>query len=216
VFLVRELLTLLLPSACAACGRASAAALCERCARALPALAADEPAPPPLAAWAAGAPYEGAWAAWLQRFKYPGAGLAGLDPAAAAVAAELARRAARAAPGAPPALVVPVPLHPARLRTRGFNPAARLAAVVARAVRAPLDATALLRLRDTPSQTGLSRKGRRRNVAGAFRAPRPLPARIWLVDDVATTGSTLAEAARAARCAGAREIIAVCAVRRLR
>jgi predicted amidophosphoribosyltransferase len=47
-------------------------------------------------------------------------------------------------------------------------------------------------------------------VARAFRPARALPPRIWLVDDVATTGSTLAEAARAARRAGAREIHAAC------
>jgi ComF family protein len=207
---------LLLPGACAACGRASGSALCAGCVAAIPSLAADESPPPPLSAWAAGAPYAGPWAAWLQRFKYPAAGLAGLDPAAEAVAAELARRAARAAPGPTPALVVPVPLHPARLRARGFSPAARLAAVVARTVGAPLADTALRRLRDTQSQTGLSRVDRRRNVAGAFLAVRELPTRIWLVDDVATTGSTLAAVARAARRGGARDIVAVCAARRLR
>jgi predicted amidophosphoribosyltransferase len=71
----------------------------------------------------------------------------------------------------------------------------------------------LARLRDTPSQTGLSRRARRRNVRGAFRALGPAPARVWLVDDVVTTGATLWEAARVLRRAGAREVVALCAAR---
>jgi ComF family protein len=112
-----------------------------------------------------------------------------------------------------PGAIVPVPLHPRRLRARGFNPAGLLARPLARALGAAFDPVALARLRDTPSQTGLDARARRRNVAGAFRwARRERPAeRIWLVDDVVTTGSTLAAAARALRRAGAREVIGVCA-----
>jgi predicted amidophosphoribosyltransferase len=72
----------------------------------------------------------------------------------------------------------------------------------------------LARLRDTPSQTGLSRNARRRNVAGAFVARRESPARVWLIDDVVTTGSTLDAAAKALHGAGAREVVAVCLARR--
>jgi predicted amidophosphoribosyltransferase len=54
---------------------------------------------------------------------------------------------------------------------------------------------------------------RRRNVRGAFCARGPVPARIWLVDDVVTTGSTLGEAARALRRAGARYIVGICVAR---
>jgi predicted amidophosphoribosyltransferase len=119
------------------------------------------------------------------------------------------------APGPPPQLVVPVSLHPSRLRSRGFNPAALLARSIARELGAPVDPTALIRVRDTPSQTGLDRSARRRNVRGAFCArPRLLaPPRVWLVDDVVTTGSTVAEAARALRRAGAKSVTAVCAAR---
>ena len=178
----------------------------------------DEPAPPPLARWHAGAPYEGPFDECVRRFKYPRAGLAGLDPAPEAVAGWLARRAARlaAASSGRPHAVVPVPLHPTRLRRRGFSPATRLAAAVAREAGAPLASAALIRLRDTPSQTGLSRAERRRNVAGAFAAARPLAGCVWLVDDVATTGSTLAAAARAARAAGAAELVGISAARALR
>jgi len=205
----RAALELLLPSACAGCGRAVA----ERplCAACRPAPAPALPAPPaPLAAWCAAIAHTGAGAEWVRRFKYPRPGLAGLDLAAEAVALGLARAQARCVPGGPPALVVPVPLHPRRLRERGFSPAASLARALAREARVPVAPVLLARLRDTPSQTHLSRGARRANVAGAFAPRRPAPARVWLVDDVATTGSTLAEAAAALRRAGAREITGVC------
>ena len=161
-------------------------------------------------------PFEGEAAVWLRRFKYPQPGLFGLDPAAEAVATELIREAAHRAPGPAPDLIVPVPLHPLRLRERGFNPAGLLAAALGRAHRLPVDSAALTRIRDTPSQTQLARSQRARNVSGAFRARnRALPGRIWLVDDVVTTGSTLREAARSLQGSGARRIVAVCAARTL-
>jgi len=205
----RAALELLLPPACAGCGReVEALPFCAACA---PPPAGDlTPAPAPLAAWCAAIAHSGAGAEWVRRFKYPARGLAGLDPAAEAAAFGLLRRLAPSVPGAAPELVVPVPLHPRRLRERGFSPAALLALALAREVRAPFAPVLLARLRDTKSQTSLSRGERRRNVAGAFAALRPAPARVWLVDDVATTGSTLAEAAAALRRAGAREIVGVC------
>ena len=74
---------------------------------------------------------------------------------------------------------------------------------------------ALLRIRDTPSQTGQGRSARRRNVAGCFAAgPRgAVPESVWLVDDVVTTGATLGEAARTLRRAGARRVAALCLAR---
>jgi len=175
----------------------------------------DEPGPtppPPLVGLCASAPFEGAWAEFVRRFKYPQHGLSGLDPAADSVVVELALGAANAAPGAAPGAVVPVPQHRLRLLDRGFHPAGVLASAIARAHRLPLHRNALVRLRDTPSQTGLSAAARRRNVAGAFGVPGAgLPSRIWLVDDVVTTGSTLVAAARAARRAGAREVVGLCA-----
>jgi ComF family protein len=113
--------------------------------------------------------------------------------------------------------VIPVPLHPRRLRERGFNQAALLARGIARSWGVHVAARALQRVRDTPSQTGLGRRARRRNLAGAFqcRLASPLPDRVWLVDDVVTTGSTLEEAARVLRRGGARHIAGVCAARTL-
>jgi predicted amidophosphoribosyltransferase len=78
----------------------------------------------------------------------------------------------------------------------------------------PFDALALARVRDTPSQTGLDRRARRRNVAGAFRLrTHALPRRVWLVDDVVTTGATLEAAARELRRGGATSVTALCAAR---
>lgn len=192
--------------------------LCERCQQTLPRLLVPPPTPPQLLACFAAVEFRGPVESWIHRFKYPRAGLAGLDPAALAVARLLIREAAQgalAAGAARPARVVAVPLHPRRLRRRGFNPAALLARSVARELGAPCAPVALERLRDTPSQTGLDRAARRRNLRGAFRARIPLAGDdpVWLVDDVLTTGSTLAEAARALRRAGAKRVVGLCAAR---
>lgn len=170
----------------------------------------------PLAACLAAAPYAGPVEDFVHRFKYPRPGLLGLDPGPRAVASVLVREAAALAPHSAE-IVVPVPLHPARLRQRGFNPATLLARSLARAHGLALAPRGLERVRDTASQTGLDRRARALNVAGAFRARRGerIPARVWLVDDVVTTGSTLAEAARALRRAGARRVVALCAARTL-
>ena len=213
----RSVLELLFPGACARCGTAvGREALCPRCRLELLRLAPgfETAAPTPLESWVAAVSFEDEAAAWLRRFKYPEPGLFGLDPAAEAVVATLIGEAGRRAPGPAPDLIVPVPLHPLRLRQRGFNPAGLLAAALARDRKLPVDPAALTRIRNTPSQTRLARSRRTRNVSGAFRARnRALPGRIWLVDDVVTTGSTLREAARALRRAGAHRIVAVCAAR---
>jgi ComF family protein len=213
--LLRGFVDLVLPAVCCRCGRAiaDADALCSSCAGRLR-RSPREPTPQGIASCTAAVAYEGDAIEWMRRFKYPRPGLAGIDPAALCVLRALAREAARTAP-AVPRLVVPVPQHPRRLRVRGFNPAALLARSVARELAAPFDPVLLERVRDTSSQTGLTRNQRRRNVHGAFRVRpgRVVPARLLLVDDVVTTGSTLAAAARVLRRAGARRIDAVCVAR---
>lgn len=103
-----------------------------------------------------------------------------------------------------PGLVVPVPLHPLRLRLRGYNQAAELACYAARELALPLDRNALRRLRPTLEQSALRSRDRAANVAGAFGATRKLGGlRVALVDDVVTTGSTVNAAAAALREAGA-------------
>ncbi len=209
------MLELLAPPACAACRKPveADATLCGACDGTLPRIEADPEPPPPLAACVAAVEFRGAVEAWIHRFKYPPAGLAALDPAPLAVARMLCLEAGARAPAPGPDLVVPVPLHPRRLRARGFNPACVLARALARDRGVRLDPVALRRVRDTPSQTHLDRRARQRNVRGAFVARARVPPRIWLVDDVVTTGSTLGDAARALRRAGARSVVGVCAAR---
>jgi len=114
-----------------------------------------------------------------------------------------------------PLAVVPMPLHAARLRERGFNQAEAIARHVASRTGVPLETSLLHRLRATAPQTTLNTAERRRNCAGAFavRPGRHCPARVALLDDVMTTGSTAAAAAEALRAAGARHVeLWVCAV----
>jgi ComF family protein len=105
--------------------------------------------------------------------------------------------------------LAPVPLHRARQRERGFNQSELLARALAGLLGVPL-VEPLLRARATPSQVGLGRAARRRNVADAFVPASPVRARrLGLVDDVATSGATLASAAAALLEAGAERITAV-------
>lgn len=110
--------------------------------------------------------------------------------------------------------IVPIPLHRSRLRERGFDQAALLARALSRQLGLPLLVGLLRRTRDTAHQVGLDRAGRRRNVAGAFRAsPRAVGRRLLLVDDVVTTCATAREASRALLDAGAREVRVVAVAR---
>jgi len=233
--LLAGLLELLLPESCAGCGAAAPhrpGALCLRCGTSLARiptghcdLCQQRPATPearrcavcarrrrPLDACLAACWYEGDAAAWVRDFKYPGR-RRGLGAPDRARLRALALLTLTRAPADPPDAIVPIPLHPSRLRGRGFNPAGALARDLARPRRIPLRATALRRLRDTQSQTGKKRHERLENVRGAFRANGPVPRHIWLVDDVVTTGATLEEAARALRRAGAKRVIGLCAAR---
>lgn len=108
-----------------------------------------------------------------------------------------------------PDYVIPMPLHPAKLRMRGFNQALLLAKPLAGALHIPLLANSCRRLRDTPSQTSLPLKERSRNVRGAFGCDMDLSNKhIALVDDVLTSGASMNALSDAVRKRGAAEISA--------
>jgi ComF family protein len=215
---VDPLLTLVFPSFCVVCrhvlAQPSRGPLCSPCFDRLPRhaaaacpcgvpLAASAPAPcgrcrrglSPFHAGASLGPYEGSLKTVLHALKYRGR-------------RRLATRLAEALLDEPSArallsgeaLLVAVPLHPRRLRERGFNQSELIARALGRSTGLPV-----VRKKDTIAQTGLSASGRRRNVAGAFtvRQPWAVAGRtVVLIDDVLTTGATVRACAAALRDAG--------------
>lgn len=111
--------------------------------------------------------------------------------------------------GHSPDVIIPVPLHPRRLRWRGFNQAVILGGEVRRLWKVPMDPFILTRSRETPPQTQLDEEERRKNMRGAFSVN---PARsvgrksVLLVDDVYTSGATVNECSRTLLRAGAKEV----------
>ena len=106
-----------------------------------------------------------------------------------------------------PECIIPVPLHPGRLRERGFNQALELARPIARRLGVPLVSKGIQRIRQTPPQSSLDLKARRSNVRGAFRVSRALAAqRVAIIDDVVTSGNTVTEFAHVLGEAGAESI----------
>ncbi len=150
--------------------------------------------------------YEGAVRKAIHRFKYSGHVYLhkGLGDLLADFAESIYER-------EPWDTVVPVPLHPSKLRARGVNQALMLARRVSKRIPARVLPDSLVRDRRTPAQTDLSRKDRARNVRGAFRVVRTNLAcnRVLLVDDVMTTGATMRECAKTLKRAGAECVVAV-------
>jgi|TARA_Y100000310_G_scaffold344463_1_gene457360 ComF family protein len=93
-----------------------------------------------------------------------------------------------------PELLIPVPLHPKRLRERGFNQALEIADVISDCCRIPIDNRSCSRVKHTDAQRNLSARQRQRNIRNAFRLDREISVgKVAIVDDVVTTGATVAE-----------------------
>jgi len=217
---LRHLRHFVLPLRCLLCGAAGAddLDLCADCAAELPrnrsccmccALPLATPAqlcgeclrraPPWDAAWA---PFRYGWPLdrLESRYKFSA------DLAAGRALATLWRR--EPCPVELPQVLLTVPLHRSRLRQRGYNQALELARPLARSLGVPLRHDALQRVRRTEAQTELDALGRRRNVRGAFalRADITLPVHVAILDDVMTTGATVAECARVLKRAGVKRV----------
>lgn len=103
-----------------------------------------------------------------------------------------------------PDFILPMPLHPSKLRERGFNQASEIARRVSKKTGVALLPLACRRIKDTPSQTGLPWKEREKNIRGAFACEADLTGRrIAVLDDVMTTGATINELAKVLRKCGA-------------
>jgi ComF family protein len=224
--LLEPVLTVVFPSACASCGRLLAeptrGPLCGRCWGALPrhptpSCRCGLPLPPgwlvcarcrrnrqPFAAGASLGPYDGPLRVAIHELKYRGRRRVARRLARALLEDAHARELVAGSH-----VLVPVPLHPRRLRERGFNQAGLIAREIGRQTGRPCGEGALVRRRDTAPQTGLSAAARRRNVEGAFVVRRRALVAgqvVTLVDDVLTTGATAGACAQALRIAGAREV----------
>lgn len=205
-----SLLDLLLPAACCGCGR-MAGILCAAC------QAGFEPAGSVLHRFVAADPgvvigesfvvtiaaytHDGHLRKALERLKYAGAGRVAAPLAESAVPA---LRRLHDISG--PAVLVPVPIHPTRLRQRGYNQAALLATALGRGASLPVREL-LVRARETTKQHRLDRVARLRNLKDAFAVTAEPPAQpVIIVDDIVTTSATLEACAAALRNAGSGEV----------
>jgi len=215
---LKIVLSAFLPQPCRLCGAAGDRdrCLCDGCARDLPILgpacprcalplSADAPLcgrclrrPPPFDAALAPLRYAAPVDTLVHEFKFRG------RLASGRLLAELMADAVAERPR--PQLLLPVPLHPRRLRERGFNQAHELARLLGRRLGIPVDGELVRRMRDTPPQHELPAKARRANIRRAFALAHPPPAHVAVVDDVMTTGQTVAEIARLLKRAGARRV----------
>jgi ComF family protein len=191
---------------CAACGAVTDDPMCEPCSASLEELEDDPTWMPPIERVASPWRFGGQLAVAIKKLKFAGQthvarGVAPLWAPLIAAAAE------------PDALVVPIPLHWRRRFRRGFDHAWLLALHACRFAELARPVPALRRTRAAPPQSTLGGAERRSNLRGAF-ALRVPPAQIAgrsivLVDDVATTGATLAEAAATLLAAGAARVVGI-------
>jgi ComF family protein len=113
-----------------------------------------------------------------------------------------------------PDLILPMPLHPTRLRERGFNQALEIARPIGRALRLPIDLAGAERIKQTAAQSTLSNEARKRNVAHAFELKKHYRgATIAVLDDVMTTQYTMIALCQLLKQAQAKQVIVWCAAR---
>lgn len=215
---VAAILDLALPAVCVGCGE-EGEPLCARCRPALAvrlALPAGTPMglpegpPDPLVRLEWCAPFAGTVRRALHALKYAGERRLA-EPLGAAVATRWA------GVGGDADLLVPVPVHAARRRERGYDQAELLASAAARRLGVPAN-PAIERVRATTAQYRLDRRHRAVNVGGAFAVRRDRSAvvvgrHVLLVDDVVTTGATLSACAEALLAAGAVSVSAITVAR---
>jgi competence protein ComFC len=149
--------------------------------------------------------YKGAWRDLICRVKY-----SGQPYLLGSLADYLTKLAIKTLP--PPDAVIPVPLHPNKLKVRGFNQTEVLASLFSWQLGITLK-NYIIRIRDTKSQTSLGRTDRIQNLRGAFAinpAEKVRAEIVWLVDDVTTTGATLGECASVLKKNGVQRIYAIC------
>ena len=208
---------LVLPPSCAACGRGGAF-LCEPCESSLSRLerpycarcahpGADRlceacaSSPPAFDGIRAVCLFEGAARQLVHSLKY--ANFRAVAPDMARLLADLLGP--RPGPGE---VIVPVPLHPRRERTRGYNQSELLARTVGKRTGLPVRPGIVRRVRNTPPQVSIENyEERRSNIEGSFECPTGLSGEsVLLMDDVVTTGSTMSACAAALKAAGARSV----------
>jgi len=181
---------------CRVCGLHAAVSICTDC----------QQVHPPFARTCVAVDYEAPWSGLIRRFKTPDGAL--LAPVLAGLMVESL---STVDSGPPPARLIPVPLTPRRLAEHGHNPAWELARRVGSALQIESRADWAERCRETPHQRGLDRTARQHNLDGAFIVtPTGRQAlrgqAVAIVDDVMTTGATVAELARTLQRAGATEV----------
>ncbi len=185
---------------------------CRRCALPLPAVAGDTCGPclrrpSPVARTICALRYHVPVSGLLAGFKFH------RNLAAGATLASLLGEAVAQSGEALPEALLPVPLHPSRLRQRGYNQAVELAKPLADRLDRPVLTRGIRRVLATADQIGLSALQRRRNLRNAFVIEAPLPAHVAIIDDVLTTGATVLTLARALQRAGAERISVWCVAR---
>lgn len=181
--------------ACSHCGKPLTTADAQRCGECMA-------SPPPFDAVIYASLYQYPMDHWVHQLKF------GAQLSAATVMAEALLPALSQVPSHWP--MIPVPLHPKRLLSRGYNQATEVAKIIAKHQHRPLLENLLIRSKATQMQAELKEKQRQANVAGAFSCPQTIDhPDVLLIDDVMTTGQTLRACAKTLKKNGAQTVTAV-------